>query len=206
MIKEGKVVYFFDKDMIIERDGKYCLKIKNTSMNLNLKFGSFFERENWKYQFDIRKRNLELLSKYNRYEAYTYAKRYNLCHWFCDGKSYFDDLYEKLMNAEKCIYITDWWMSPEVFLKRPVEEKIYIEMSKEKIITRDFGQKMSRLMDILDYKAKQGVKVYILIYYEVSIAVTLNSEHTKSMFEKLNNKNIFFTRHPSYRYFIMVTS
>ena len=70
-------------------------------------------------------------------------------------------------------------------------------MSKEKIITRDFGQKMSRLMDILDYKARQGVKVYILIYYEVSIAVTLNSEHTKSMFEKLNNKNIFFTRHPS---------
>ena len=34
-------------------------------------------------------------------------------------------------------------------------------------------------MDILDFKAKQGVKVYIMIYYEVSIAVTLNSEHTK---------------------------
>jgi len=165
--------------MLIERDGKDCLKIKNTSMNLNLKFGSFFERENWKYQLDIRKRNLELLSKYNRYEAYSTAKRYNLCHWFVDGKSYFDDLYEKLMNAEKCIYITDWWMSPEVFLKRPVEEKIYIEMSKEKIITRDSGEKMSRLKDILDYKARQGVKAYILIYYEVSIAVTLNSDVRK---------------------------
>ena len=70
-------------------------------------------------------------------------------------------------------------MSPEVFLKRPVEEKIYIEMSKKKLITQDFGQKMTRLMDILDFKAKQGVKVYIMIYYEVSIAVTLNSEHTK---------------------------
>ena len=92
MMKEGKVVYFFDKDMLIERDGKDCLKIKNPSMNLNLKFESFFERENWKYQLDKRNRNLELLSKYNRYEAYTTAKRYNLCHWFVDGKSYFDDL------------------------------------------------------------------------------------------------------------------
>ena len=137
MMKEGKVVYFFDKDMKIERDGKDCLKIKNTSMNLNLKFDSFFERENWKYQLDIRKGNLELLSKYNRFEAYTTAKRYNLCQWFIDGKSYFDDLFIKLMSAEKCIYITDWWMSPEVFLKRPVEEKVYIEMAKRNIITQD---------------------------------------------------------------------
>ena len=73
-------------------------------------------------------------------------------------------------------------MSPEVFLKRPVEEKVYIEMAKRNIITQDFGDRMTRLMDILDYKGKQGVKIYIMIYYEVSIAVTLNSEHTKSMF------------------------
>ena len=64
-------------------------------------------------------------------------------------------------------------------------------MAKRNIITQDFGDKMTRLMDILDYKGKQGVKIYIMIYYEVSIAVTLNSEHTKSMFEKLNNKIYF---------------
>ena len=45
-------------------------------------------------------------------------------------------------------------MSPEVFLKRPVEEKVYIEMAKRNIITQDFGDKMTRLMDILDFKAK----------------------------------------------------
>ena len=196
MVTEGKVVYFFDKDMKIERDGKNSLKIKNASMNLNLKFNSFFEREKWKDELEKRKINIELLSKYNRFEAYTTAKRYNLCEYFCDGKSYFDDLYEKLMDAKKYIYITDWWMSPEVFLKRPIEEKIYLDMAEKKILTKNLGTKMSRLMDILDYKARQGVKVYILIYYEVSIAVTLNSEHTMSVFEKLNN-NIKFTRHPS---------
>ena len=73
-----------------------------------------------------------MLSKFNRYEAYTTAKRYNLCQWFCDGKSYYDDLYEKIMAAEKCIYITDWWMSPEVFLKRPVEEKYIWKWQRKK--------------------------------------------------------------------------
>ena len=48
MEKEGKVVYFFDKNMKIERDGTDCLKVKNASMNLNLKFDNFFERELWK--------------------------------------------------------------------------------------------------------------------------------------------------------------
>ena len=100
------------------------------------------------------------------------------------------------MPAEKCIYITDWWMSPEVFLKRPVDTKIYLDMKEKKIISKDLGDKMSRLMDILDYKARQGVKIYILIYYEVSIAVTLNSSHTLNMFKSLS-PNIKVTRSPS---------
>ena len=196
MEKEGKIVYFFDKDMKVERDGKDCLTVKNSSMNLHLKFDTFFERELWREELEIRKHNMSMLSKFNRYEAYTTAKRYNLCQWFCDGKSYYDDLYEKIMAAEKCIYITDWWMSPEVFLKRPVDTKIYLDMKEKKIISKDLGDKMSRLMDILDYKARQGVKIYILIYYEVSIAVTLNSSHTLNMFKSLS-PNIKVTRSPS---------
>ena len=197
MVKEGKFVYFFNKDMKIDRDGKDCLIIKNASMKLVLKFNSFFERELWKSELDKRKINIELLSKCHRYESYATEKRYNLCEWFVDGKSYFDDLFEKLMDAKKCIYITDWWLSPEVFLKRPVKEKTYLDMAEQNIISKNLGKtKLTRLMDILNYKAKQGVKIYIMIYYEVSIAVTLNSEHTKNIFEKLNS-NIKVTRHPS---------
>ena len=197
MVKEGKFVYFFNKDMKINRDGKDCLIIKNASMKLVLKFNSFFERELWKSELDKRKINIELLSKCHRYESYATEKRYNLCEWFVDGKSYFDDLFEKLMDAKKCIYITDWWLSPEVFLKRPVKEKTYLDMAEQNIISKNLGKtKLTRLMDILNYKAKQGVKIYIMIYYEVSLAVTLNSEHTKNTLEKLNS-NIKVTRHPS---------
>ena len=45
LAKEGKCVYFFDKDMTIKNDGKKGLKINNASMYLNLQFDSFFQRE-----------------------------------------------------------------------------------------------------------------------------------------------------------------
>ena len=194
--KEGKIVYFFDKDMTIENDGKKGLKINNASMYLNLKFNNFFEREIWKNELEKRKMNYKMLVDSNKYSAYTNAKNYNICQYFCDGRTYFTDLFYQLMDAKQSIYITDWWMSPEVFLLRPVDEKIYLEMNKEGKLTKDLGNKMTRLMDVLNYKAKEGVKIYILVYYECSLALTLNSKHTEDVFKELNS-NIKVTRHPS---------
>ena len=195
-LKEGKVVYFFDKDTKIENDGEERIKIKNSSMSLNLKFKNFFEKEYWKNELERRNSNYKLLLSANEYSSYTNMKRFNLCQWFVDGKDYFEDLYHKLLEAKYSIYITDWWMSPELFLLRPVDEKPYINMAEKKLITRRFGNNMKRLMDVLDYKARQGVKVYILIYYECSLALTLNSSHTEEAFKKIN-PNIIVTRHPS---------
>ena len=194
--KEGKIVYFFDKDMTIENDGKKGLKINNASMYLNLKFDSFFQREIWKNELEKRKLNYKLLVESNKYNAYTNAKNYNLCKYFCDGRDYFTDLFYQLMQAKQTIFITDWWLSPEVFLLRPVDEKIYLEMNKAGQITKDLGNKMTRLMDVLNHKAKEGVKIYILVYYECSLALTLNSKHTEDILKGLD-ANIKVTRHPS---------
>ena len=194
--KEGKIVYFFDKDMTIENDGKNSLKINNASMNLNLKFNSFFEREIWKNELEKRKLNYKLLVDSNKYNSYTNAKNYNICNYFCDGRTYFTDLFFSLMDAKNSIYITDWWLSPEVFLLRPVDEKIYLDMKDKGETIRNLGVKMSRLMDVLNYKAKEGVKIYILIYYEVSLALTLNSKHTEEILTGLD-KNIKVSRHPT---------
>ena len=100
------------------------------------------------------------------------------------------------MEAKQSIFITDWWMSPEVFLLRPVDEKIYLQMAQEGKITKNLGNKMTRLMDVLNYKAQEGVKIYILIYYECSLALTLNSKHTEDILKGLNSL-IKVTRHPS---------
>ena len=101
------------------------------------------------------------------------------------------------MSAKESIYISSFWLNPELFLRRPVDEKIYEEMDKNNILTKDFGKNISRLMDILNYKANQDVKIYILIFYEWSMSLGSNSKHAEDIFQKLNNK-IYFIRFPSH--------
>ena len=184
----GKHVYFFDEEIKAKRVGKLSMRIINLSRMLELKFKSYFERELWKLEIEKRITKFKNVVKFNQYKAYTNEKINNFAHWFIDGKDYFNDLYEKLMDAKKSIFITDWWMSPEVWLKRPVIETDYTSFFKK--------NNMSRLMDVLEHKAKEGVKIYILLYYECSIAINLNSKHTMDTLEKLH-KNIVVTRHPT---------
>ena len=143
----------------------------------------------------INKNNKKRALEYsNKYDSFASTTRNNYCKYFIDGKDYYQDLYDHLLNAKKTIYITDFHINPELFLVRPVDEKIYLEMAKNKILTKDLGKNMSRLMDILDYKAKEGVKIYILLYYDYFI-LKLNSKYTQNIFSKLN-KNINLIRFP----------
>ena len=54
-----------------------------------------------------------------------------------------------LNNAKEEIFITDWWLCPELFLKRPSDDLQY------------------RLDKILLKKANEGVKVYVMLFKEV---------------------------------------
>ncbi len=187
----GKLAYFFDEEIKAVESGKLCIKITNLSRSLELKFKSYFERELWKQEINERIKKFKEVVKNNKYKAYTNEKRNNYVHWFVDGHDYFNDLFEKLMGAKKSIFITDWWMSPEVWLRRPILESDYKPTYKKKD-----EDSLSRLMDVLEYKAKKGVKIYILLYYECSLALTLDSKYTKETLEKLH-KNIEVERHPS---------
>ena len=187
----GKHAYFFDEQINATRSGKYCISITNLSRNLELKFKSYFERELWEKEIEERIKKFKQIVKNNKYKAFTNEKTNNYAHWFVDGNDYFNDLFEKLMGAKKSIFITDWWMSPEVWLKRPIYESDYKNNTKKKK-----PEELSRLMDILEYKAKKGVKIYILLYYECSLALTLDSKYTEETLEKLH-KNIEVIRHPS---------
>ena len=186
----GKHAYFFDEEIRATRSGKLGIKITNLSRILELKFKTYFERELWKQEIEERIIKFKQIVKKNKYKAYTNEKMNNYAFWFVDGKDYFNDLFEKLMDAKKSIFITDWWMSPEVWLKRPIFESDYKSSKKRK------KKSLSRLMDVLEYKAKKGVKIYILLYYECSLALTLDSKYTQDTLEKLH-KNIEVTRHPS---------
>ena len=192
--ESGKNVYFFDRDLQVIKEGRDLLNIKNLSRTLVLKFKTFFERELW--YTEIMKRAeimLKLLSS-NTYQSYTNEKQGNKAHWFVDGEDYFKDLAEKLMEAKETIFITDWWMSPQVWLTRPVPTTTYMAMAFQNK-SRKETPPYSRLMDILYECANRGVKVYILVYAECSLALTLNSAHTQHALQALH-PNIQVERHP----------
>lgn len=92
-----------------------------------------------------------------------------------------------LEQATESIYIADWWLSPELFLRRPPAHE------------QEF-----RLDYILKRKAEAGVKIYVMVYKEVEAALTCNSVHTKHALQALcpegtpGHGNIRILRHPDH--------
>ncbi|KAI1319331.1 phospholipase D/nuclease [Xylariaceae sp. FL0255] len=100
--------------------------------------------------------------------------------WYVDGASYFWAVSMALEAAQDSIYILDWWLSPELYLRRPSS---YHEPY--------------RLDKMLQAAAERGVHVNIIVYKEVPQALTLDSAHTKHALEKLH-PNIKVFRHPDH--------
>ncbi|PRP76312.1 phospholipase D1 [Planoprotostelium fungivorum] len=98
--------------------------------------------------------------------------------WLIDGEQTYATIAEAMCAAKESIYITDWFMTPELFMKRDATATIE-----------------DRLDKILRRKAREGVKVYILLWKETSIAVKLNSAQTKRKMLSLH-ENIQVIRHP----------
>ncbi|GAA6080166.1 phospholipase D2, partial [Tachysurus ichikawai] len=86
---------------------------------------------------------------------------------------------DALEKAKEEIFITDWWLSPEVYLKRPAKGTYW------------------RLDQILKRKAEQGVKVCVLLYKEVELALGINSDYSKRTLMGLH-PNIKVMRHPDH--------
>ncbi|XP_048961801.1 phospholipase D1 isoform X3 [Canis lupus dingo] len=99
---------------------------------------------------------------------------------YVNAKGYFEDVANAMEEAEEEIFITDWWLSPEIFLKRPVVE----------------GNRW-RLDCILKRKAQQGVRIFVMLYKEVELALGINSEYSKRTLMRLH-PNIKVMRHPDH--------
>ncbi|EAR88634.2 phospholipase d1 (macronuclear) [Tetrahymena thermophila SB210] len=118
----------------------------------------------------------------HRFDSFAPERKDAECKWFVDGFDYFKDLYYDLKNAKSSVYITDWWLSPENYLLRPVGEVTNQE---------------SRLDRVLQSLGEKGVNIMIILYKEPTIALTLDSAHTKQHLKSLSN-NIVIMRHPDY--------
>ena len=117
----------------------------------------------------------------HRYDS-TFAgpKPGNDVKWYVDGCNYMWAVSQALENARQTIWILDWWLSPELYLRRPPARNEEWRIDK-----------------VLQRAANRGVKVNIIVYKEVTQALTLSSAHTKHTLEALS-PNIGVLRHPDH--------
>lgn len=47
-----------------------------------------------------------------------------------DGANYMSAVADVIQNAKEEIFITDWWLSPEIYLKRPAISGDYWRLDK----------------------------------------------------------------------------
>lgn len=100
--------------------------------------------------------------------------------WFVDGKVAFEAIASAIERAKSEIYMTGWWLCPELYLRRPFH-----------------NHRSSRLDALLEAKAKQGVQIYILLYKEVSIALKINSLYSKRKLLDIH-ENVKVLRYPNH--------
>lgn len=116
-----------------------------------------------------------------KYGSFAPIRRKVICKSLLDGEEYYEEVYNKLLNAEKEVFITGWWVSPELYLKRPAD-----------------NQNEGRLDRILKKIVKEkGIHIKIILYQESKIALSIDSAYTKNKLEKIDS-NIIVLRHPNY--------
>nr|KAF6475680.1 phospholipase D1 [Rousettus aegyptiacus] len=164
-----------------ETETKYGLRIDNLSRTLILKCNSYRHARWWAGAIEefIQKHGANFL-KDHRFGSYAAVQENSLAKWYVNAKGYFEDVANAMEEAEEEIFITDWWLSPEIFLKRPVVE----------------GNRW-RLDYVLKRKAQQGVRIFIMLYKEVELALGINSEYSKRTLMRLH-PNIKVMRHPDH--------
>ncbi|KAL2067585.1 hypothetical protein VTL71DRAFT_2010 [Oculimacula yallundae] len=115
----------------------------------------------------------------NRFDSFAPPRTGNEAKWFVDGCGYMWAVSVAIEEARESIWILDWWLSPELYLRRPPTEN-----------------ENYRIDRMLLAAAERGVKVNVIIYKEVSQILTLCSDHTKKALQLHPNIAVF--RHPDH--------
>jgi phospholipase D1/2 len=118
-------------------------------------------------------------SKPNRFGSFAPVRTGVYAQWLVDGRDYMWNVSRAINMAKDVIYIHDWWLSPQLYMRRPAA----------------ISQKW-RLDRLLQKKAREGVKVFIIIYRNVEAAIPIDSQFTKFSMLDLH-PNVFVQRSPN---------
>uniref|UniRef100_A0A2K5M4Z1 Phospholipase n=1 Tax=Cercocebus atys TaxID=9531 RepID=A0A2K5M4Z1_CERAT len=112
----------------------------------------------------------EFILKDHRFGSYAAIQENALAKWYVNAKGYFEDVANAMEEANEEIFITDWWL---VF------------------VPGNFFWKF------LCLEMYSGVRIFIMLYKEVELALGINSEYTKRTLMRLH-PNIKVMRHPDH--------
>lgn len=169
--------------------------IDEKAHHLKHRVGKFFNIVNPNHRHDEEHeqetdRKRTAISESHRFGSFAPIREGNRVKWYVDALDYLWAVSIALEQAKEVIYIEDWWLSPELFLRRPA------------LTTQEW-----RLDQVLKRKAEAGVKIYVIVYKEVNQALTCNSAHTKHALRALcpegspGHGNIKVLRHPDHNIF-----
>ncbi|CAN8106450.1 unnamed protein product [Discula destructiva] len=114
-----------------------------------------------------------------RFDSFAPHRQNVFAQWLVDGRDYMWNVSRAISMAKDVIYIHDWWLSPELYMRRPP------------CISQRW-----RLDRLLQQKASEGVKIFVIVYRNVEAAVPIDSEYTKRSLLNLH-PNIFVQRSPN---------
>lgn len=126
-------VLLFDKEFSIKEKILpgviHSLIIKNLQRSLVLKFRSKQQMNEWKSKIETAIAD-NLLCRSHRFGSFAPMRKNQRCKWYLNASRYMEDVLKGIQAAKEEIFITDWWLSPELFLVRPTSSDIQFRLDK----------------------------------------------------------------------------
>ncbi|XP_022451787.1 phospholipase D2 isoform X3 [Delphinapterus leucas] len=101
-------------------EARYGVRIDTSHRSLILKCSSYRQARWWAQEIaELAHGPGRDFVQMHRHESYAPPRPGTLARWFVNGAGYFAAAADAILRAQEEIFITDWWLSPEIYLKRP---------------------------------------------------------------------------------------
>lgn len=156
----------------------HILRLYNAERKLKLIARNERQYHQFKESIEYMAEN-SIWAKKQRFGSFAPIRENVWCRWLVDARDHMWQVSRAIDNAKDCVYIHDWWLSPELYLRRPPA----------------ISQKW-RLDRLLQRKADEGVKIFVVVYRNIESAIPIDSEYTKWSLLDLH-ENICVQRSPN---------
>lgn len=107
------------------------LQIVTNSKYIVLKFSSKKQAKEWASHLKmVANTSARDFTSPNPFNSFAPTRPSTLSGWFVDGSSYMSAVADALEGAVEDIFIADWWLSPEIYMKRPTLDGEYWRLDK----------------------------------------------------------------------------